>query len=114
MPRFRTVALGEKAFERANRDRLVDRAAAAGGLAGMRADAAADARHRVRIARVTIGFLEPPFRDQRHIAARVGARRAGHHAREVGVQPFPVDLLVLKPIQHDGLAALDDVLTWPA
>src|SRR5271163_1911057 len=83
--RLRAMLLGEEAFERANRDRLVDLAAAAGCLAGMRADAPADAGQWVRASSRTIGFLEIAFSDKFDIFSRIGVCGAGHHAGEVGI-----------------------------
>ena len=102
MPRLRAVSFGKKALERADRDRLVDLAAAACGLAGMSADASADAGHGIGFARDAIGLFKLALRNQRNIAARVGVRGASHHAGEVGVQPIPVNLLVDKSLQHAG------------
>ena len=95
VPRFRTVSLGQKALERTDRDWPVDLSATAGGLAGMRAYAAADAGQWIGFTGKLIGFFKSTFRDQRDIAARVGVRGTGHHAGKVGVQPIPVHLLVL-------------------
>src|SRR5579859_641820 len=112
MPRFGPIALREETLQRANRDRLVDRPAPAGGFAGVRAHAAAYAGHRIRVPRVAISLLKTPLGNQRHVAAGVGSRRTSHHAREVAVQPFPVDFLILKPIQHSGLSPRLAVFTW--
>ena len=101
MARLRPIPLGKKALQRANRDRFVDRPAPASRLARMRADTAADARHRIGIARVAISLFELPFRDERDVPAGVGLRRARHHARKVRVQPVAIDLLVSKPCAHE-------------
>ena len=101
MPRLRPVAFREKALQRPDRDRPVDSAAAACGLARMRAHAAADARHRVRIARVAVRLLEAPLRDERNVPPRIGARGACHHAREVRVEPLAIDAFVSQPFEHD-------------
>ncbi len=71
----------------------------------MRADPAAYARHRIGIACVVVGFFEMSIGDQGHVAARIGAGRTSHHAREIGVQPLPIDPFVLKAPQHVGLLA---------
>src|SRR5579859_5032744 len=95
------MPLGEKALQRANRDWFIYRSPAASRLAGMRADTAADARHRVRIARVAVSFFELPIRDQRDVPAGIGLRRARHHARKVRVEPVPIHLLVTKTCAHE-------------
>ena len=102
MARLRTVALGKKALERADRDGLIDLAAAAGCLAGMSADASADAGHGIGLARYAVGFFKLTLGNELHIAAGIGVRGTGHHAGEVGVQPIPVNLLVDESLLHEG------------
>ena len=99
--RLRPIALGQKPLESANRDGLVDGPAPASRLAGVRANPAADAGHRVRIARIAICFFKLPLRDERDVTACVGLRRASHHARKIRVQPVAIDLLVTKTREHD-------------
>ena len=67
----------------------------------MRANTAADAGHWIGIARVAISFFELPFRNERDVAAGIGLRRAGHHARKVRVEPVGIDLLVTKACAHE-------------
>src|SRR5208337_122396 len=100
MPRLRTVSLGEEALERADRDRLIDLAAAARRLAGMSADASADAGHWIGPARIAICLFKLTLCNELNIAAGIGVRGTGHHAGEVGVQPIPVNFLVDKALQH--------------
>ena len=106
MPRLRPIPFGEKTLQRTNRDGAVDFAAAASSFTGVCAHAAADTRHRVRIPRIAVSFLKTPLGNERHIAAGIGPCRTSHHAREVRIQPFPVDSLVLETIQHAGLSRL--------
>ena len=95
------MLLGEEALERANRDRLVDLAPAAGSLARMRADASANAGQWVWTSSIAIGFLEIALSDKLDIFPRIGVGGAGHHAGEVGIEPILVHLLVDKPSLHD-------------
>ncbi len=102
MLRLGPVLLGEKSLQRADGNGPVDFAAAAGGFAGMRADASADAGQRIGLARQSIGLFEAALGNQADVASGVGMRRTGHHAGKVGVQPIPVDLLVFESLQHCG------------
>src|SRR5690242_9567509 len=101
MSGFRAISLGEKTLERPDGDGLVDFAAAAGRFAGVSADAAADARHGVGVARVTVRFFKAPLGNQRDVAPGVGPRRARHHARKVAVKPVAVDFLIPKSHSHN-------------
>src|SRR5271167_4800029 len=94
MSRLRTIVLSQEPLQRADCDWAIDFAASAGSLTGMSANPPADARHRIRIARVLVRFLKLSLADQRDVAAGIGMRWTRHHAREVGVQPFPVDRLL--------------------
>ena len=77
---LRELEVGGVALEPADRDRLVDLAAAARGLAGVRADPAADAGERVALAHEGERLAVAPLRDQRDVALRVDADRAGRAA----------------------------------
>jgi hypothetical protein len=68
----------------------------------MRANSAADARQRVRIARQSVRFFKSPLCDQANISSGIRMRRTGHHAGEIGVQPIRVNLLVFESLQHRG------------
>jgi hypothetical protein len=94
VPRLRAVSLGEEALERTDRDRLIDLSAAAGRLAGMSADAPADAGQADWARARAVGLFKLALCNELNIAAGVGVRGTGHHAGEVGVQPIPVNLLV--------------------
>src|ERR1035437_2926683 len=100
MTRLGPMPLGEEALQGANGDRTIDMAAAARSLAGVSANASADARHGIRIARNTIRLFKAPLGDQRHITAGIGMRGTRYHAGEIGVQPFPIDLLVSEAYLH--------------
>ena len=95
------MALSKKAFERANLNWLIDFTAAAGALTRMRPDTSADAGQGIGIAREAVSFLKPAFRNQRHVASGIRMSRAGHHAREVRVQPIPIHRFVFKTFLHD-------------
>src|ERR1019366_1315148 len=121
---FRAVPLGQKTLERADCNRAIDISTATGSFTGMRTNPAADARQRVRIAGKPVSFLKSPFRNERHVPARVGMGWASHHAGKVGVQPVPVHFLVLEPLQQDGnplcIRLVESILleqgeerTWP-
>ena len=77
---LREFEVGGVALEPADRDRVVDLAAAARRLAGVRADPAADARQRVALADEGERLAVAPLRDQRDVALRVDADRAGRAA----------------------------------
>ena len=102
MFRLGPVLLGKKAFQRSDRDGPVNLAAAAGRLARMRADASADAGQRIWARARCDRLLRNALGNQADIAPGIGVRRAGHHAGKVGVQPIPIDLLVLESLQHCG------------
>src|SRR5260370_16255409 len=85
---------GKKTLESTNGNGTVNLAAAAGGLARMRAHSSADAGQQIGIARDSISFLEAPLGDQADIASSLGMRRAGHHAGKVRVHPLPVHLFI--------------------
>lgn len=65
------VALGDEALQRADGDRRVDLAPAAGRLARRRTDAAADRREGIRPAGDDVGPLQVTLGDGRDVAARV-------------------------------------------
>ena len=100
--RLRPVLLGQKALQRANRNRPVDFAAAASRLARMRTDSSANAGQRIRIARQAISLFKSSLGNQADVASGIGMRRTRHHAGEVCVQPIRVDLLVFESLQHRG------------
>src|ERR1035438_842469 len=106
------MALGQEAFQGANRDWPINFTASAGGLAGVRADPSADARHGIRIARVLIRFFEPSLGDQCDVTAGIGVCGTRHHAGEVCVEPFPVDRLLGEAAKHSPL--FDEVNWFPA
>ena len=92
--RLGPVPLGQEALESANGDRPIDLTSSARGFARMCANASANARHGIGIARKAIRVFELTFRNQRDVAAGIGVCGARHHAGEVGIQPLPIDLLV--------------------
>ena len=102
MFRLGSKLLGEKTLESTNGNGTVNLAAAAGGLARMRAHSSADAGQRIGIARDSISFLEAPLGDQADIAASVGVCRTSHHAGKVGIQPIPIHFFVFVAFEHDG------------
>ena len=57
----------------------------------MAANPAADRGERVWTTGVTVGFLVPALRNQRHIAAGLRVNRTGLHAGEVRLQPVQVN-----------------------
>ena len=71
----------------------------------MRADASANAGQGIGIARQSIGFFEPSFRNQPDVASGVGVRRASHHAGKVGVAANPHRPFVFESLQHDDFRA---------
>ena len=100
---FGPVALGQKSFQRADRDRAIDFAAATRSLARMSADSAADRSKGIGIARKPVSFFKPAFRDEAYVATRVSVSGARHHAREVGVQPIAIDFFVFVAPQHGSI-----------
>ena len=100
------VAFGEEALECADGDGFVDFTTAAGGLAGMGADAAADAGHGIGLAGVAVGLFEVAFGDEFDVATCVGMGGAGHHAGKVGIEPIPVHLFIFEAVRHAGLSWL--------
>ena len=64
---------------------------AAGGLARVPADTAANRRKRVRDPGVAIRFLVPPLRDEGDVAAGLRMDGTGLHAGEVRLEPLEVD-----------------------
>src|SRR5208283_1703315 len=102
MFRLRSKLLGKKALESANGNWPVNLTPTACGFARMRANSPADAGQRVGIAGDAVGFFEAAIGNQSNIASSVGVCRTGHHAREVGIQPVPVDLFIFVSLQHAG------------
>src|SRR5579884_3702304 len=114
MFRLGPVALGQKTFQRANGNWLIQLAAPARRFTWVRANPAADAGQRIGIAREAVGFFEAAFADQRDIAARIRMRRARHHAGEIGVQPISVHPLLFESLQHFVPANDRDWKGWRA
>src|SRR5579871_2993404 len=83
--RFGAVLLGEKSLQGADRDRLIDFATTAGGLARMRTNSSADAGQRIWIARQPVGFFKTSFGNQADVATGIRVGRACHHAGKVCV-----------------------------
>jgi len=81
------ITLGEKTLEGADGNGFVDLTAAAGGFAGMSANAAADTGKRVGAAGVLIRFFETALGNEADVTTCVGVRRAGHHTGEVSMEP---------------------------
>ena len=69
--------VADEALDRADRQRLVDRAAAAVPLAGMGADAAADRRERIVLPDEPVGVHIASGGDEGHVARHVDARGTG-------------------------------------
>ena len=80
---FGAVSFADEPLQRANGDRLIDGSAAAGGLAGRAADAAADGRQGVRPAGDQVGPLVVAVGDSADVAARVGVHGAGELALDL-------------------------------
>ena len=97
------MPLDEEALHGADGQRTVDVAAAAGPLAGGRADVGAHGRHRVGLAREDVALLEAALGGQVQVAAAVGAHRAGFLALDVALQPGRVHGL-----DEELLVAIDD------
>ena len=89
----RRVPLHEEALHGPDGQRPVDVAAAAGALAGRRADVGAHRRDRVRLARQDVPLLEAAFGGEVQVAAAVRADRARFLALDVALQPGRVDRL---------------------
>jgi len=90
----------KKALERADCDGLIDLAAAACCLAGVSAYASADAGHGIGVARYPIGFFKFTLRNELNIAAGVGVRGTGHHARENWCSANPCQPFVDEAFLH--------------
>ena len=99
----RLVPLDEEPLHRADRERPVDVAAAAGPLAGRGADVRAHRRDRVRLARQDVALLEPPLGGEVQVAATVRPDRARFLALDVALEPGGVDGL-----DEEFLGLLDD------
>ena len=87
---FRPVALRDKALKGTDGDGRVELPATAGGFTRVAANPATDRSERVRAASVTVSFLVPAFRDQRHVATGLGVNWTGLHAGEVRLQPVQI------------------------
>ena len=74
------LEIEHEALQRADRDRLVVFPPRARRLAGPRADPPADPGERISLADERERLGEPAVRNERHVAARVDARRAGERA----------------------------------
>src|SRR5215470_5276264 len=101
IPGLRSVSLGERTLASSNLNRLVNRPSAARSLTRVSTNASADAGQGIGIASKAVGFFKTSFSDQRDVAPRVGVGGAGHHAREVGVEPIPINRLVGESLLHD-------------
>ena len=97
------MPLDEEALHGADGQRAVDVAAAAGPLAGGRADVGTHGRHRVGLTREDVALLETPLGGQVEVATAVGAHWAGFLAFDVALQPGRVHGL-----DEELLVALDD------
>src|SRR5216684_947851 len=84
------MTLRDKTLQGADRDWCVKLSAAARGLARMPANAAANRSKRIRNPGVTISFLVPPLRDERHIAPGLRMNGTGLHAGKVGLEPLEI------------------------
>ena len=91
--RLRSVALGHKTFQSTDRNRQVELSAAAGGLAWMTTDAAADRGKGIGRPGITVGFFILPFGDQRDISSSLRVHGTRLHAGKVRFQPFQIDEL---------------------
>ncbi len=78
------AVLGGEALERADRDRFVQHAATAHGLAGRGADPAADRRERIDLGGDGVRVVVPLRGDEPDVPARVGAGGARDLARRPG------------------------------
>ncbi len=85
------VPLDQEALHRADRQRPVDVAAAAGPFAGRGADVRAHRRDRVRVARQDVALLEPALGGQVEVAAAVRPDRTRFLAFDVALEPGGVD-----------------------
>ena len=77
------TVLGCEAFERADRDRFVQDASAAGALARGGADPSAHRRERVDLGGDGVRLVITPRSDEPDVAAGIRAGRAGHLARRL-------------------------------
>src|SRR6266704_3350691 len=91
IPRFRSVALGNEALQRANRNRRVKLPAPAGWLARMSTNAAANRSESIGDPSVAVSFLLSPLRDERDGASSLCVDGTGLHAGEVRFEPLEVD-----------------------
>ena len=89
----RLVPLDEEALHRADGQRPIDVAAAAGPLARRRADVRAHRRDRVRVAGQDVALLEPALGGEVEVAAAVRPDRARFLALDVALEPGGVDRL---------------------
>ena len=87
------VPLDEEALHGPDGQRPVDVAAAAGPLAGRRADVGAHRRDRVGLAREDVALLEAALGGEVQVAAAVRADRARFLALDVALEPGGVDRL---------------------
>ncbi len=82
--------LGDEALERTDRDRCVDRATPARGLAGRGTDATTDRCERIRGPCDQVGVSVAALRNRGDVATRVGVHRARRAAGLVVPQPLRV------------------------
>ena len=106
MPHPEVVPVGDVPLERADRDWLVDPAAAAGILARMGANAAQHIGEGIGGAGQEIGFLVPLQPHGLHVSAALGVDRTRRTARNVAVEIIPV--------RNDDAIAHDTLRYWPA
>ena len=85
------VPLHEEPLHRPDRQRPVDVPAAAGPLAGRRADVRAHRRDRVRLAREDVALLEPALGREVQVAAAVRPDGTRFLALDVALEPGGVD-----------------------
>ena len=85
------VPLDQEALHRADRQRPIDVAAAAGAFARRGADVRAHRGDRVRVARQDVALLEPALGGEVEVAAAVRPDRARFLALDVALEPGRVD-----------------------
>jgi hypothetical protein len=100
------MAHGNKPLQCANGNGHVQLPAAAGGLAGMAADAATDGCKGVGNPSVAVRFFVTPLGDQRHVTSGLGVYWTRLHAGKVRLQPLKVN-------QFSACGHLKDFLRSP-
>ena len=107
------VPVDQEALHGADGERLVDVGAAAGLLAGRRADVAADGRDRVRVAGEDVALLEAALGGQHQVAPAVRVDRAAFLALDIALKPVDADLGGLEPQWNRGIADHGVVVALP-